>query len=87
MSPVEVQGRDAALEAYRVEVTAGGERVKGYVPETLIAEDMLRGAGPSHEDAYQWIARHRRDIEAALLKMKRGTRVRGPMNRLSLAED
>ncbi len=86
MSPVEVMGRDTVREAYRVEVSDGTRRVRGYVPETLILEGLRQG-GPRHQDAYEWIARNRREIETALLKMQDGVHVRGPMNRLSLAED
>ena len=76
--------------AYRVSFEAGGRRIRGLVPEALVAETLgLAGAArPEHFDVYSWIAAHRTNIETALLKMSQGdSRVKKPYDLLSLEEE
>jgi len=85
---VEVLGRDVALEAYRVRITADGAPLTGYVPEALFANPWRPGERPSHQDAYEWIAGNRGRIRAALIARARGAaRIRAPFDQLFLAEE
>jgi len=85
---MEVHGIDMFQGAYKVSFQAGGQTIRGLVPETLVAEALKRAGRPAHVDAYQWIASHRTDIENALLKMFRGEGgVRAPYDRLSLMQE
>ncbi|WP_136442349.1 hypothetical protein [Pacificoceanicola onchidii] len=80
MSPrVEVKGRDAAREAYRVETDAGC----ALVPEFLM-EGLRPGERPSHQEAYEWIAAHRKPLAAAIDTLAKGRSPRRPYDTLSL---
>ncbi|MFW2543538.1 hypothetical protein ACN2XU_12905 [Primorskyibacter sp. 2E107] len=80
MSPrVEVQGRDPAREAYRIETDAG----RAYVPEYLIG-GLRPGDRPSHQDAYEWIAAHRKALAAAVAARANGQTPRPPYDALTL---
>ncbi|SIS68717.1 hypothetical protein SAMN05421759_102369 [Roseivivax lentus] len=79
MSRVEVLGRDVAREAYRVR-TASGE---AFVPECLMG-GLRPGDRPSHQDAYEWIAAHRRDLDAAVAALARGAVPKAPYDIVSL---
>ncbi len=82
---MDVQGRDAVRAAYRVGIEVGGARIEGFVPESLMDAPIL-GAS-RHQHAYQWLARHRTRIEAALRAKREGRSVRAPFDRVTLAEE
>jgi hypothetical protein len=84
---MEVLGRDAAKGAYRVAIEHGGRRVIGLLPEAVIARRTLTG-GHGHATAYDWIARHEREIETTLKTMADGTgRPKAPFDAMVLAEE
>jgi hypothetical protein len=84
---MEVLGRDAAKGAYRVAIEYGGRRVVGLLPEAVMACGALTG-GQGHATAYDWIARHEREIETTLKTMANGTgRPRAPFDSMVLAEE
>lgn len=84
---MEIHGIDMVHGAYRVSFQADGATLRGLVPETLIG-DWLRQAGrPEHGDAYEYIAAHRTQIEAALIRLKNGRKVNSPYDRLSLIQE
>ena len=76
---VEVQGRDPVREAYRVETDAG----RAFVPEFLMAS-LRPGARPTHQQAYEWIAAHRKPLAAAIEALANGQTPRHPYDTLSL---
>ena len=86
---MEVHGIDMMAGAYKVSFEAGGRRIRGLVPETLVSEALKKMGRPEHVDVYQWIAAHRPEIENALLAMTQGEarRVKPPYDRLSLVEE
>ena len=84
---MEVLGRDAANEAYRVAINHGGRRVVGLLPEAIMARGPLTG-GHGHATAYDWIARHRREIETTLKTLADETgRPSAPFNAIVLESD
>ena len=86
---MEVHGIDMHKGAYRVSFEGGGRRIRGLVPEALVAETLGQtGTRPEHFDVYTWIAQHRQNIETALVKMAQGDgRVKKPYDLLSLEEE
>jgi len=82
---MDVHGRDVDRAAYRVSIDAGGARIEGFVPEALMDAPVL-GAS-RHQHAYEWLARHRARIEAALRAKREGRPVRAPFDRVTLAEE
>jgi hypothetical protein len=84
---MEVLGRDVANGAYRVAIDHGGRRVVGLLPETLMAAGPLTG-GHGHASAYDWIARHEREIETTLKTLADGTgRPTAPYDAMVLVEE
>jgi hypothetical protein len=83
---MEVLGRDAAREGYRV-ATGGDGRLVGLVPETLIAEGVRLTGGHGHRTAYDWLARHAREIEDTLRTRAAGGRPKPPFDRIVLEEE
>lgn len=83
MSRVEVLGRDAAAEAYRVRAHLPDGAREARVPECLM-EGMRPGARPSHQDAYEWIAAHRGRILAAVAALATGKVPRAPDDLIAL---
>jgi len=63
---IEVLGRDAAGEFYRIEVSQGDAPIRAHVPEALMMSDLRPDTRPSHAEAYAWIDRNRRAIERAI---------------------
>ena len=85
---MEVHGIDMQREAYRVSFESEGRKIRGLVPEALVAETLGQTGRPAHFDVYTWIASHRPKIETALLKMSQGdSRVPAPYDLLSLEEE
>lgn len=78
---MDVLGIEPISRSYRVRVSCDDRQMIGLVPETLI------GAQPTHQDAYEWIARHAASIEAALNKLAAGQSPRPPYDQLRLAEE
>jgi hypothetical protein len=83
---MEVLGRDRMREAYRVRALIGGQDVEGWVPEALWAA-VVRADGPRHQGAYEWLARHRADVTAALAARLRGRAPRPPYDVIDLSEE
>ncbi len=79
---VQVLGRDAVAEAYRIETDHG----RALVPECLM-EGLRPGERPSHQDAYEWIAAHRRQLDRAVAQLAKGARPKRPYDLISLAAD
>ncbi len=76
---VEVQGRDAALEAYRIETDAG----RALVPECLMG-GLRPGTRPSHQEAYEWIAAHRAKLAKAVQALTQNKPLRPPYDLITL---
>ncbi|KUF08880.1 hypothetical protein [Pseudoponticoccus marisrubri] len=76
---VEVQGRDPAREAYRVQTASG----QAWVPECLMG-GLRPGDRPSHQEAYEWIAAHRAGIARAVALLARGRTPPRPYDILDL---
>ena len=83
---MEVLGRDAMREAYRVAVD-GGERLVALVPDALIAEGVRLTGGHGHRTAYDWLAAHAREIEDTLRTRAAGGRPKPPFDRIVLEEE
>ena len=80
MSPVEVLGRDAAREAYRVRCRGA----TALVPECLMG-GLRPGDRPSHQEAYEWIAAHRRALAQAVAALSAGQAPKPPYDIVMLA--
>ena len=78
---VAVRGRDAALEAYRIETDHG----LALVPECLM-EGLRPGERPSHQEAYAWIAAHRAKLATAVADRAAGRTPRRPYDLVTLAD-
>ena len=76
---VQVQGRDAGAEAYRIATRAG----RALVPEHLMAA-LRPGARPSHQEAYEWIAAHARALEEAVDALAANATPKRPYDSLTL---
>ncbi|SFD49949.1 hypothetical protein [Roseivivax sediminis] len=85
MSVVEVLGRDPGAEAYRVRAHLEDGAYEAQVPECLM-EALRPGERPSHQEAYEWIARHRRRIAAAVADRAAGKVPRPPYDLVTLRE-
>ncbi|SMX36697.1 hypothetical protein [Maliponia aquimaris] len=81
-TPVEVQGRDVAREAYRIATDAG----RAWVPECLMQGGLRPGGRPSHQEAYEWIAAHRTALARAIDDLARGRTPRPPYDLVTLIE-
>lgn len=79
-SRVEVQGRDAGGEAYRIATEVG----RALVPEFLMQTSLRPGARPTHQEAYEWIAAHRQPLVRAVAALSRGDTPRAPYDTLTL---
>lgn len=77
---MEVLGRDAARECYRVKV---GDTV-ARLPDAVISTRMRLTGGHGHQTAYDWIARHARDIEAAVSTLSCGNAPTPPFDTMEL---
>jgi len=85
---MEVLGRDPVREAYRVAADVGGQRVVGLIPETVMACGVPLTGGRGHGLAYDWIARHTRQIEETLTTLATGAgQIRPPFDTVVLAEE
>jgi hypothetical protein len=82
---MEVLGRDAAREAYRVAVGEG--RLLGLVPDALIAEGSRLTGGHGHRTAYEWLAAHACEIEDTLRTRAAGGRPKAPFDRIVPEEE
>ncbi len=77
---MEVLGRDAVREGYRI-------RVRGAVallPDAVISTGMTLTGGHGHATAYDWIARHAGEIETAIDALARGGPARPPFETMEL---
>jgi hypothetical protein len=84
---MEVLGRDSAREAIRVAVNGPGGRIVALVPEALITDAARLTGGHGHRTAYDWLARHAREIEDTLRTRAAGGRPRAPFDRVVLEEE
>lgn len=82
---IEVLGRDATREGYRVATGDGGWT--GLVPDALIAEGTRLTGGHDHRTAYDWLAAHAREIEDTLRTRAAGGRPKAPFDRIVLEEE
>ena len=83
---MEVLGRDAVREGYRVALDGDG-RLVGLVPEALIAAGGRLTGGHGHRTAYDWLSAHVRDIEDTLRTRAAGGRPKPPFDRIVLEEE
>ncbi len=82
---MDVLGRDNAREAYRIAADTAEGRVIGLLPEAVIASGIPLTGGRGHQTAYDWIARHAREIETTLGALRTGHgRIRPPFDRMVL---
>ncbi|MEM6636077.1 MAG: hypothetical protein AAF667_09320 [Pseudomonadota bacterium] len=84
---LDVHGRDVDAAAYRVSTRIGARRIKALVPEFLMETGWRPGARPSHQDAYEWIARNRPKIKTAIAAMAAGRVPPRPYDALQLVEE
>lgn len=77
---IEVLGRDSSREATRVAV--GG--AVALLPDAMISTGQRLTGGHGHQTAYEYIARHAREIEEAMAALQRGDRVRPPFDMIEL---
>ena len=81
-------GRDRAKEAYRVATAGPDGRIVGLIPDTIISRSMPLTGGRGHQTAYEWLAKHSKDIETALYTLHAGQKTpRAPFDRMTLEED
>ena len=79
MARVEVQGRDASAEAYRIMTDHGAALVPEFLMSGLRPMDR-----PSHQEAYEWIAAHRSALNKAVEALRQGRKPKRPYDVLSL---
>ena len=79
---MEIHGRDIETESYRVTSVFDGKPVKVLVPERLVAETR-----PSHETAFDWIARNQTKLEGAIAALATGKIPKRPFDQITLVED
>ena len=84
---MEVLGRDSQREAYRVAVGQGGGRIVGLVPDHAISATMRLTGGRGHQTAYDWLARHDKQIELTLRTLRDGGAAPAPFDCVVLEED
>lgn len=84
MIRIEVLGRDAGAEAYRVRAHLGAGLRQALVPECLM-HGQRPGGRPGHHEAYEWIAAHRTEIAAAVSARLDGRVPRAPWHLIALA--
>ncbi|MDJ1007517.1 MAG: hypothetical protein QNJ13_06785 [Paracoccaceae bacterium] len=77
---MEVLGRDSAAECTRVAVKG----VVARLPDAVISSEMALTGGRGHQTAYEWIARHGREIETAIDRLRRGMRPKPPFDVMEL---
>ena len=77
---MDVLGRDSAREGYRIR--AGG--AVALLPDAVISTGMALTGGHGHATAYDWIARHAREIETAIAALARGAAARPPFEAMEL---
>ena len=80
---MEILGRDSVREAYRV--AANG--VTGLIPDHVISSDMKLTGGRGHQTAYEWLARHSKDIEDTLKALSGVPHARRRVAGMVLEED
>lgn len=78
---MEIMGRDIETESYRIAIDVAGRRVVALVPERLFSD---HGERPSHQTAYEGIARQRGRIESAIAQRARGTTPKPPYDTITL---
>jgi hypothetical protein len=84
---MEVLGRDAAREGYRIALRDPGARLVGLVPDALIAEGVRLTGSHGHRTAYDWLAAHAREIEDTLRTRAEGGLPKAPFDRIVLEEE
>ena len=84
MIRIEVLGRDAGAEAYRVRAHLGAGPRQALVPECLM-DGLCPGGRPGHQEAYEWIAAHRAGFAAAVSARLEGRVPRAPWDLIALA--
>ena len=80
---MDVLGRDAAREGYRV----AAHGIVGLVPDTLISEGVRLTGAHGHRTAYDWLAAHAREIEDTLRTRAAGGCPGAPFDRIVLEEE
>ena len=78
---MEIMGRDIYHESYRIALDVDGARVTAHVPEHLFSD---HGERPSHQAAYEGIARSRARIEQAITQLARGHQPKPPFDTIHL---
>ena len=77
---MDVLGRDSAAECYRI--ASGGAVAR--LPDVVISTRMKLTGGQGHQTAYDWIARHSREIDAAIDALKSRRKPRAPFDTMEL---
>ena len=80
-------GRDIETGSYRVAAMIGEARVEARVPEALMAATMPLTGGRGHQVAYEWLAKHQRQIETAIGELVAGRTPRAPFDQVNLIGD
>ena len=78
---MEIMGRDIYTESYRIAMEVSGAPIRALVPERLFSE---RGERPSHQQAYEGIARQKRRIETAITQLANGNTPKPPYDTITL---
>ncbi len=84
---MDVLGRDALREGYRIAIDAPDRRLVALVPDALIAAGAGLTGGHGHRTAYDWLAAHAREIEDTLRTRAAGGRPTAPFDRIVLEEE
>lgn len=80
---VDIQGRDVALEAYRISTPDG----RAMVPEWMMTSSLRPNQRPSHQEAYEWIAANRPALIRAVAQLQSGKTPARPFECVRLVDD
>lgn len=79
-------GRDAAREAYRLKAEIAGRELQAFVPECLM-QGLRLDERPTHQEAYEWIARHSAALHTAIAARAENRAPRKPYHLVTLIEE
>ena len=81
---MEVIGKNASQDAYRVALELGGGRVVALVPDALLSAEHGQDGKVAHGQAYEWIAAQAHDLKAAIQTLVKGGTPRPPFDQITL---
>ncbi|UWQ97046.1 hypothetical protein K3728_07460 [Rhodobacteraceae bacterium M385] len=81
---MQILGKNASADAYRVSVDLGGDAVVALIPDALLSQQYGTGNAVSHDQAYEWIATQQHDLTDAVKALKKGAAPRAPFTHITL---